>query len=226
MNSQSSKSRGKIVLKKNKTINKIWHPESTLVFKSSKEKLVIGRFQDGDFIPLDDEALDLCVQWKFKYDTSLVEEEEITDSDEGDAEEPEPEPAKEPKPVSESESEEEPESEPVKKPESESEEEKEESAPEPVSKKKPVPDLAGDVNLQVGLVFTNLDSEVSLLRKNIDRILSDVQTKSSTEISSLSEELATTKEALVASEEALANLIKDFEVTKAKLAKIRNALGF
>ena len=87
MSSQSSKSRGKIVLKKNKTINKIWHPESTLVFKSSNEKLVIGRFKDGEVIPLDDEALDLCVQWKFKYDTSLVDEEEVTDSDEGDVEE-------------------------------------------------------------------------------------------------------------------------------------------
>ena len=54
MSSQSSKSRGKIVLKKNKTINKIWHPESTLVFKSSKEKLVIGRYEDGEIIPLDE----------------------------------------------------------------------------------------------------------------------------------------------------------------------------
>ena len=82
MISQESKLKGKIVLKKNTTINKIWHPESTLVFKSSKEKLVIGRFHDGELIPLDDEALDLCVQWKFKYDSSLVDEEEVTDEGE------------------------------------------------------------------------------------------------------------------------------------------------
>ena len=70
MNNQEPKLKGKIVLKKNTTINKIWHPESTLVFKSSKEKLVIGRFHDNDFVPLDDEALDLFVNHrtpKLKY---------------------------------------------------------------------------------------------------------------------------------------------------------------
>ena len=69
-------------LKNSKALGKPWDPESTLVFKSSKEKLVIGRLQDDEVIPLDDEALDLCVQWKFKYDTSLVEEEEVTESEE------------------------------------------------------------------------------------------------------------------------------------------------
>ena len=76
MNNQEAKLKGKIILKKNNIINKIWHPESTLVFKSSKEKLVIGRLDNKDFIPLDDEALDLCIKWKFKYDNSLVDDEE------------------------------------------------------------------------------------------------------------------------------------------------------
>lgn len=67
----------KIRLKKNKTINKIWHPESTLVFKSAKEKKVIGRFLDEKFIPLDEEALTLCEEWHFKFDANLVEEEEV-----------------------------------------------------------------------------------------------------------------------------------------------------
>jgi hypothetical protein len=244
MSSQSSKSRGKIVLKKNKTINKIWHPESTLVFKSSNEKLVIGRFQDGEVIPLDDEALDLCVQWKFKYDTSLVDEEEVTDSDEGDVEE-EPVPVKkttpEPEQVSESESEDEPEpaveeqvsEEPAPTPEL-TPELTPEPTPEPtpaptptkVSRKTEVPDLAGDTNLQVGIMFTNLDSEVSLLHKNIDRILGDVQSKASTEIATLSNELSVTKSELSTTKDALATMTKDFEDTKAKLAKIRSALGF
>ena len=232
MSSQSSKSRGKIVLKKNKTINKIWHPESTLVFKSSSEKLVIGRFQDGEVIPLDDEALDLCVQWKFKYDTSLVEEEEVTDSDEGDVEE-EPVPVKkttpEPEQVSESESEDEPEP-AVEEQVSEEPESTPEPTPEPtpakVSRKTEVPDLAGDTNLQVGIMFTNLDSEVSLLHKNIDRILVDVQSKASTEIATLSNELSVTKSELSTTKDALVTMTKDFEDTKAKLAKIRSALGF
>ena len=96
MNNQEAKLKGKIILKKNNTINKIWHPESTLVFKSSKDKLVIGRLDKNNFISLDDEALELCVKWKFKYDTSLVEEEsEVDDSnekvrdEESDSEEPE-----------------------------------------------------------------------------------------------------------------------------------------
>ena len=233
MNSQSSKSRVKIILKKNKTINKIWHPESTLVFKSYNEKLVIGRFQDGKVIPLDDEALDRCVQWKFKYDTSLVDEEEVTDSDEGDDGEPEPVNKETPKPEQVSE-EDESTPEPVKKEthkhESENEEDEPDTTPElepiKVSKKAVAADLAGDVNLQLGLVFTNLDSEVSLLRKNIDRILGNVQNKASTELATLSKELSVTKTELSTTKDALATMTKDFEDTKAKLAKIRNAIGF
>ena len=69
MNKQMSKSKSKpkISLKNNKTINKIWHPESTLVFKSSKEIIVIGRCEEGELIQLDDKSLDLCSHWKFKY---------------------------------------------------------------------------------------------------------------------------------------------------------------
>ena len=47
--------KNKIVLKKNKNIDKIWHPESTLVFKSDKDKIVIGRYTQNSFISLDNE---------------------------------------------------------------------------------------------------------------------------------------------------------------------------
>jgi hypothetical protein len=84
----------KIVLKKNKSLDKIWHPESTLVFKSAKEKIVIGRCVDDCLVSLDEEALELCAQWKFKYDKELVEEgeeeqdeEEQEDEDEDEDEE-------------------------------------------------------------------------------------------------------------------------------------------
>jgi hypothetical protein len=66
----------KIVLKKLKELDTIWHPESTCVFKSTQDKVVIGRFENGELVSLDDTALDLCEKWKFKYDTSLIEEEE------------------------------------------------------------------------------------------------------------------------------------------------------
>ena len=47
----------KIVLKKLKELDTIWHPESTLVFKSSKDKIVIGRYENENFISLDDAIL-------------------------------------------------------------------------------------------------------------------------------------------------------------------------
>ena len=76
----------KIVLKKLTAHNTIWHPESTLVFKSQKERLVIGRYIDDELIPLDDEAMSLCETWKFKPDESLLgggddEESEKVDED-------------------------------------------------------------------------------------------------------------------------------------------------
>jgi DNA-binding TFAR19-related protein (PDSD5 family) len=60
-------SKKSIILNRNKNLNMIWHKESTLVFKSPEEKIVIGRYEDV-FIPFDDIALDLCIFWKFKYD--------------------------------------------------------------------------------------------------------------------------------------------------------------
>uniref|UniRef100_A0A6C0H3D0 Uncharacterized protein n=1 Tax=viral metagenome TaxID=1070528 RepID=A0A6C0H3D0_9ZZZZ len=71
-----SASSKKIVLKKLNSHNTIWHPESTLVFKSQKDRLVIGRYVDDELIPLDDDALTLCETWKFKPDESLFEADE------------------------------------------------------------------------------------------------------------------------------------------------------
>ena len=71
-----STSSKKIVLKKLVSHNTIWHPESTLVFKSQKDKLVIGRYVNDEIIPLDDNALQLCELWKFKPDESLIDEQE------------------------------------------------------------------------------------------------------------------------------------------------------
>lgn len=84
----------KIMLKKLKELNTIWHPDSALVFKSKDEKLVIGRWVDSAFVDLDDTAIQLCETWKFKIDESLIEqpteeetvveeaEEEVKDEDE------------------------------------------------------------------------------------------------------------------------------------------------
>jgi hypothetical protein len=88
-----SSSSKKIVLKKLNTHNTIWHPESTLVFKSQKDRLVIGRYVDDKIIPLDEEALSLCETWKFKPDESLIEGEDTekleAEQEESDQEESE-----------------------------------------------------------------------------------------------------------------------------------------
>ena len=81
--SDSSK---KIVLKKLPAHNTIWHPESTLVFKSQKERLVIGRYVDDEVIPLDDIAINLCETWKFKPDESLFEGENENSGEESNDE--------------------------------------------------------------------------------------------------------------------------------------------
>jgi hypothetical protein len=78
--------KGKITLKKNKDIDRIWHPESTLIFKSAAEKVVVGRYDNEEIIPLDDECISLCEEWGFKYDTDLVEKEEQEEDKEDEEE--------------------------------------------------------------------------------------------------------------------------------------------
>ena len=120
-----SDTKKKIVYKRLSAHNTIWHPESTLIFKSQKEKLVIGRYVNEKIIALDDEALELCEEWKFKPDESLLaaeeegEEEGTEEAEEPEAEEAEVEAAEEPEAVEEPEAEavEEPEVEAVEEPE-------------------------------------------------------------------------------------------------------------
>ena len=103
----------KIILKKLAALNTIWHPESTLVFKSQKDRLVIGRYVDDEVIPLDDEALTLCEEWKFVPDESLINAEQEAEEGGEEAEEEAEEQAEEPVPEAESI----PEAEPVPEPE-------------------------------------------------------------------------------------------------------------
>lgn len=55
------------VLRMNKIINKWWHPETGLVFKSSEEKIVIGIFKEESIHDLTEEDVASCVAHKFKY---------------------------------------------------------------------------------------------------------------------------------------------------------------
>lgn len=71
-------SKRQIILKKLKEYDTLWHPESALVFKSSTDKKVIGRIEDNELIQLDEKTIELCEQWNFEYDESLIEEEQDT----------------------------------------------------------------------------------------------------------------------------------------------------
>ena len=80
---------GRLKFKRLKEYDTIWHEDSKLVFKSATEKLVVGRYVDGKMIKLDEEALEICKEWKFKYDETLLkneEEEEEEEEEEGEEE--------------------------------------------------------------------------------------------------------------------------------------------
>jgi len=79
--------------KLNKKLDRIYHVESNLVVKSQAEKLVVGRLENGEFIPLDERAVELCDEFGLKYDESLVED------DSENAEEPSERPSEVPKDV-------------------------------------------------------------------------------------------------------------------------------
>jgi hypothetical protein len=87
-----STAKRKIILKKLSALNTVWHPESGLVFKSQKERLVIGSYIDNNLVDLDEDSLALCDEWNFKPDESLLAteddaEDDAEDNEEEDAEE-------------------------------------------------------------------------------------------------------------------------------------------
>jgi hypothetical protein len=80
-----SSDKNKIVLKKIKDSTHILHPDSKLVLQSSKERIVIGRYVDNEILPLNDESIELCDKWNFKYDKTFLKSDDIEDT--GEAEE-------------------------------------------------------------------------------------------------------------------------------------------
>lgn len=55
------------VLRMNKTINKIWHPDTSLVFRSRIDKIVIGKAVDGVVNDLSDEDIEKCKEYGFRF---------------------------------------------------------------------------------------------------------------------------------------------------------------
>lgn len=72
-------------LRMHKVLKRPWHKESGLVFKSSKERVVIGRMDGDEFVDLDDDTIELASNWEFKLDPSMVStelpEDENTESE-------------------------------------------------------------------------------------------------------------------------------------------------
>jgi len=77
----------RVILKRNKKLDKIFDPETNLVFKSPNDRIVIGRLENDEFIELDEKALALalCYEHQFRYDTTLVEveEDEVEEDEDG-----------------------------------------------------------------------------------------------------------------------------------------------
>jgi len=54
----------------NKDINKWWHVESKLVFKSDKEKIVVGVYKDDTYRDLCNDDVEECNKYGFRYEIS------------------------------------------------------------------------------------------------------------------------------------------------------------
>jgi len=63
------------VLRKNKVIDKLWHSATGMVFKSAKERVVIGKFVDDKLFPLTKEDIEICMSHSFAYDESWKDDE-------------------------------------------------------------------------------------------------------------------------------------------------------
>ncbi len=59
----------------------VWHPESRLVFKSRKEKCVVGRLDEKEELIVDDKMVELSDQWNFKVDPDIIESAEESGED-------------------------------------------------------------------------------------------------------------------------------------------------
>lgn len=130
-----------------KNLNTIWHPESTLLFKTQKDRTVVGRYINSKVVPLDHDAVKLCEKYGYKPDETLLkalanqedQEEEPEEQEDPEEQEPEEETEQEQEDPEEQETEEE-EPEPEEQPEEEEILPKKVDNKQIVSKGKPEPE--------------------------------------------------------------------------------------
>ena len=56
------------VLRRNKSIDKLWHEETGMVFKSIDERVVTHRMVDGDVKDLSEQDIEICKEMGFMYE--------------------------------------------------------------------------------------------------------------------------------------------------------------
>ena len=56
------------VLRKNKAIDMLWHSSTGMVFKSAKERIVIGKCENDKILPLTKDDIEVCMAHSFAYE--------------------------------------------------------------------------------------------------------------------------------------------------------------
>ena len=73
----------KIVLKKLKGTDHVYHRESGIILRSSDDRTAIGRYEnDTPIYSLTNEYIEKCKKLRFQYDESLLEEDDDQEEDE------------------------------------------------------------------------------------------------------------------------------------------------
>lgn len=178
-----STTKRKIILKKLSSLNTVWHPESGLVFKSQKERLVIGSYVNDTLVDLDEDSLALCEEWNFKPDESLLanEEEEEPEEEEPEEEQSNDEPEEE-------QSNDEPEEEQSK------EEPEEEQSDKVLEKEKDSVKLTNNDGETISFIKQLSDNLVNELVPIVEKLQKELDNKNE-QVKSLNEKLSTkTKE--------------------------------
>jgi len=204
-----------------KELDTIWHPETKLVLKSATEKVVIGRYVDSTFIPLDETALELCELHKFKYDESLLTnavEEEGGEEEGGEEEGEEQEEGGEEEEQEQEEGGEEEEDAGEEEGEEEEGEEEEQPVPESVPEPTSVPQQKKE---SVAKKSTD-DSDFSAKFVFMNKYLSEVSSSVDNRIKNYEDEIAKLKESISKKNKEYESLDEKYTKLNTKFEGIKN----
>lgn len=58
----------KLILRNNKKLGVLWHPSTSLVFKSKNERIVVGKVESDTVVDLSEDDIDVCKKYGFRYE--------------------------------------------------------------------------------------------------------------------------------------------------------------